>query len=87
MLDDDRLVNEITEARLLCALCLDCKTRPDISYEPGCTITTCKCGQFDTLPEWQPKQAMRIWNACVMSKSMSKPNRGKQKQRINNETK
>ena len=64
----EKIAHEINESRLLCAACPDCKCRPSLTYDPGCTVVKCGCHKI-VMPDFQPKQAMRIWNRCHMAKS------------------
>lgn len=66
----DQIIHQLEDARLRAATCKECKKRPDILYEPGATILSCKCyPKFIVIPEFEPIMAAKCWNRCWIAKN------------------
>jgi len=66
----EELSQELITCRLLACKCKTCKLKPDLFYDPGATVMVCDCMNV-TLPDWEPRLALRIWNQLWLSEEWS----------------
>lgn len=51
------------QANRLIGTCKTCRVKARVEYEPGCTFSVCNCGHLVCLPDWQPSEVAREFNA------------------------